>query len=242
MDTCFHCGISEERSTLFDAVGPEGFVKVCERCSRNEPLPVIRKPTEEQLRAAERRKSVHERIVGMSTRAPAPVTPSRNEPSLRTILDKTYQERHGVSSSKAREDLVHNFHWVLMRARRAQKLSFKQLAEQIKEPESVLIAAEQGTLPDPGYELILKLESALHVSLIRPDVRATIPSEVLNPPKFIPTSNVLETPSSAEAKQEAFFKRKGLFARLFGKKENSEKTKVTEEVEEIDLDESTKPL
>lgn len=64
-----------------------------------------------------------------------------------------------------------------MRERRAKKITQEQLAKEISESEAAIKMAEQGILPDDGYKLVKKLESFLGISLIKSEVRKTIPEK-----------------------------------------------------------------
>ena len=51
-------------------------------------------------------------------------------------MDKNYKEKVGEDlSKKPRADLVDNFHWIIMRARRMKKLTQAQFAKEIGESE-----------------------------------------------------------------------------------------------------------
>ena len=62
-------------------------------------------------------------------------------------------------------DLVENFHWVIQQGRRMKKVSPKQLAEQIAEPEILIASAEKGKLPKDYDKLVSKLEQFLGVQI-----------------------------------------------------------------------------
>ena len=173
---CYKCGISGERVKLFDAITREGIVKVCEKCSRSEDNPVIRRPTQFQLKEIERKPTVYERL----SRA-AGINPSEKrveksdflvseEANLKKIVDKNYAEKIIKDSKKIpRPELVDNFHWVLMRARRSKKVTQKQMAEAIGEAEVAIKMAEEGFLPENNY-LLNKMQNYLEISLFKDGV------------------------------------------------------------------------
>ncbi|MEK6906484.1 MAG: hypothetical protein AABW81_02590, partial [Nanoarchaeota archaeon] len=64
---CFICRISGEKAELFNALDEkEGIVKLCKNCSEKEHIPIIGRPTTFQLKEAERRQTVYERMVSIS--------------------------------------------------------------------------------------------------------------------------------------------------------------------------------
>ena len=173
---CFKCGISGERAKLFDAITREGIVKVCEKCSLSEDHPIIRKPTSFQLKEIERKPGVYEMLSKMAgvnpneRRDEKPVFLIKEESSLRAIVDKNYKVRI-KQEAKPRPDLVDNFHWVIMRVRRAKRVTQKQLAETIGEAEAAIKAAENGFLPDDGDKLLNKIQNYLKINLFKGGIK-----------------------------------------------------------------------
>ncbi len=183
MVQCARCGISGDRATLFDAISKDGVIKICEECAFREDIPIIKRPTSFQLKAAVTPSSVYNRLSNMAGLNPeehrqkfSQFPSRRSEPlkkpdvTLRDIVDRDYQKRtQGKEGVKIpRPDLVDNFHWIIMRARRMKKLSFAQVAKEIAESEQAIENAEKGVLPeDPRF--IRKLESYYGISLIKKD-------------------------------------------------------------------------
>ena len=124
-------------------------------------MPMLKKPTSFQLKQSEK---------------------ERQESILKNVADKNYYnvahghhiKRHPITYSsetgirmKPRSDLVHNFHWDIMMARRLKKLSQAQLAREIGESEAAIHMAENGVLPEDDYKIIKKLESYLGIRLVK---------------------------------------------------------------------------
>ena len=170
MDECFNCGASISKVRLFDAISDEGLVKICEKCSREEHIPMIRRPTTFQLKEAERKQTFYEKAtlsLGRSSERESPVK-KEQEVTLREIVDRNYKQR--VSKDVGpRPEMISNFHWVIMRARRMKKLTQVQLAKEIAESEAAIKMAEQGILPEDDYRLVNKLENYLNIRIIRPE-------------------------------------------------------------------------
>ena len=164
---CSKCGVSGDKARLFDAISRKGIVKLCEACSSDTDIPVIRKPTTFQLKESERKPTVYNRLArtaGIQNKKIDEI--KQQETTLRDIVDKNYQA--GIQEmQKPRPDLVENFHWVIMRARRSKHLTPKQLAEEIHESEAAIKIAERAVLPEDDNKLINKLEVFLDVNLIK---------------------------------------------------------------------------
>lgn len=173
MDYCFVCGISEEKAKLFDAVSDEGIAKICERCSFDENIPLIKRATSFQMKQSERpRGSVYERMRNISGVAEREnrlenrkFGIEKQNVTLRDIVDRGYNK--DVPKKIERPDLVFNFHWAIMTGRRRKKLSQKQLAENIGESEDAIKLAEQGILPNDENKLAKKLEAFLEIVIIK---------------------------------------------------------------------------
>src|SRR3989344_8498408 len=149
---CFICGIKGEEATLFSAIVNEGVVPICEDCSLKENILIIKRIG--QLRESERNQTVYERLSNMAGLNPV----EHKEKIMREqrIESKRQEMRKpagptGVSSGVKKDlsfpnlkqikpqfekGLIRNYHWTIFNARRAMKLTQKQLADEIGEPEA----------------------------------------------------------------------------------------------------------
>jgi ribosome-binding protein aMBF1 (putative translation factor) len=100
----------------------------------------------------------------------------KQEVTLRELVDKKFDKFIKEDVRNKRDDLVDNFHWVIMRARRHRKMSVSQLARDIGEPERVVKLAEQGILPE-GYDVVMKLETVLGINLLKPGVAESVDNQ-----------------------------------------------------------------
>jgi ribosome-binding protein aMBF1 (putative translation factor) len=171
MAECYRCGVSDERERLFNAISNKGVVKVCKNCSSEEDLPLVQ-PAD--LSKPERVKTVYERLSSMANLDPEKhrmamqekaredsMRKRRQDTTLKDVIDSNLEKK----KLQARTDLVPNFHWIIMRARRSKKLTQKQLAEEIREPESLIKSAEEGTILSNADTLVRKLEGCLGIKL-----------------------------------------------------------------------------
>ena len=85
----------------------------------------------------------------------------KTDTTLKGVVDSNFQK----NKPQPRKDLIPNFHWVIMRARRAKKLTQKQLAENLGEPESLIISAESGVILNNADSLVRKLENYLGIKI-----------------------------------------------------------------------------
>ena len=134
-------------------------------CARKNDWPLIRKPSEEQI------KNEH-RFVPLSVdkdfykKKESDSETPKVEEELREIVSENIT--HGEY-----EDLVDNFHWHIQHARRLKKFSPKQLGEAVAEPEIIISMAEKAKLPKDYDKLVSKLEQFLGISIRKIPRRAT---------------------------------------------------------------------
>ena len=171
---CFKCGDSGDKVLLSDAISQKGIVKICRKCSFEEDLPMIRKPNEFQIKKMDEPKgTVYERLskfAGINPRDRRIADEKEAEirkqnRKLKEISERNVME-NAISSGKM-DGLADNFHWVIMRARRARKLTQGQLAEKLKEPELLIKLAEKGIVSDGKYDFVKKLEDYLSIKILK---------------------------------------------------------------------------
>ncbi len=179
-DECSVCGVTSNEVKLLDVVSfkEKGVVKVCDSCARKENMPVLRRPTTFQLKESEKESPrVYDRLSAARIREKGRFgsikrQEEKKEESLRDIVEKNYRNRvSSESKEKPRKDLIDNFHWVIMRARRARKMTPEQLAKEISESVSAIKMAEKGILPEDDHKIVNKIESFLSIKIIKDEAR-----------------------------------------------------------------------
>ncbi len=157
MDECFRCGALGEKVRLYDAISGKGIVKICSECNAIEKLPIIKKPTDNQIADSQRQKSVRDMLTGMNR---GKLLAGR-EVSLRELVDRNLKAKQ----IQSHPDLIENFHWTIQRIRRNRKITREQFSKGIGESEATVRMIEQGVLPENNYKIISKIESYLGVTL-----------------------------------------------------------------------------
>ena len=182
---CSKCGAPEELAKLFDVISGEGIVKLCQRCLSYDNAPVIKKPSSEQMNNMNKSESMYKRLSNSAGLDPEKHKANlelskkkelvkKQEVTLRDLVDQKFDKFGEDKPKKEREDLVDNFHWILMRARRSKKMTVSQLAQEIGESEKSIKLAEQGVLPEKDYNLAIKLEEVLGVRILSREVSEQI--------------------------------------------------------------------
>lgn len=175
MEYCYKCGISDEKALLLDVILLEGIDKICRKCSYNENLPLIKKTN--IVEDIQKRPTVHERLSRLSgieyKKESGNEELKKEETKLNEMVNRNF--RRTVGTTNLKDDLIDNFHWIVMRVRRGKHLTQKEMAESIKEPEILVRMLERGIVND--MNIIRKIEEFLSVRL-RKKVEETFPEEV----------------------------------------------------------------
>ncbi len=180
---CSKCGRGYGKFS--DVITGEGIVKLCSSCLNSEDAFVVKKPTEDQIQGENKDTSLYNRL--SRNRGIDPQEHKKNifgsvhkeklkeqEVNLRDLIDKKFDSFVKEKKLQKREDLVDNFHWILMRARRNKKMSVIELAKEIGESEKIIKMAEQGVLPEGDIRIVQKLETILGINLFKPEVAEMI--------------------------------------------------------------------
>ena len=157
MIECSKCGVSGEKVRLYDAISSKGVVKICSDCNAAERLPIIKRPTTEQISDSQKQRSARDMLNGINKGK----SMGGREISLRELVDRNLKER----LAKQPSDLIDNFQWTIQRVRRNRKITREQFAKGIDENEATVRMIEQGVLPNNDYKIITKIENYLGISL-----------------------------------------------------------------------------
>jgi len=154
------CKKTENEVELFEGISKDGMVRICAVCAEREGVPLIRKPSYQQLEPLNENVTVRERMERLSGLKKKKETDERliihgNSPRLRTPAPK---ESH--------PDLIDNYSWELIIARRRKKLTTNQLANQIGVEVKLIEDFEKGHVPRGHQEIAQKLESKLGIKLL----------------------------------------------------------------------------
>lgn len=215
MNKCYRCGRGEDEVCLYEAVHPTGRVFVCENCYSKFKMPLIEKKYID-WGSLEKRESVREKLakiahVDLNKRPTKVVNKDPNDITLRDLIEKNF-EKNKLSSNSYPEDIVRNFHWIIIRKRRNLKMSQDELAKRLSLPLSVVQSIEKGILSKDYKTILKKVENVLGISLFTkkdPEISA---EDVLNEAKN-PTG-ILVADIKKPKKFWNFFKR--------GKKKNGD--------------------
>lgn len=175
MEECFKCHVPETKALLFDAILPDGIVKICGKCSAKEDIPMIKSTVFPKI---EKQLTVYERLSRISgvniDKKTSFKLKEKNE--LKNLVNANYIFKE---NPKLKEELIHNFHWIVLRGRRMKHLTQEQLAQEIHEPEIVIKKIEKGFAPEK-LDIIIKLEKSLEIRIRKSIESENFPEERKN--------------------------------------------------------------
>ena len=132
-----------------DAIEEGKIVKVSESYARKEGLMILRKHLDLHEKLLEKERNPNKDVI---------------EENRRVGMEELRKPLHWKGNKILRE-LVENFHWEIVKARKAKGLSRKQLAEALGENDNVLRMIENGILPKDDFILLNKIQSFLGINL-----------------------------------------------------------------------------
>lgn len=210
---CAVCEITSNDKPLYEGLLKSEIVFVCEDCAQEDGIPLIKKPTSEQLQRADERYSVRERMEKMS---------GRGEPIKKELITQHgFNKLRMPKPKETNSEVLDNYYWILSMARRRKKLTFKQLEQLSSIPIEVLESIERGRLPQDFREIFLTLEKVLGIKLLK-----------YHDPKMH------YTPISEDGEKRNMFKE--VYEKMKNKPSKEEKKETINKIEKGELDFSRK--
>ena len=173
---CSRCGRGRNEVKLLDAISDAELVKICEECALMEGIPIIRKPSSEQLAASEKTTPVRQRMLRMAglpaepssevkkvmNKLANPTIDSLRKKDYKSILDEKYQ---AARKRNQPINLVDNYNWFIAMERKKRKIDRNQLAKAIGVNETAIKMLELKQLPDDALSIIARIEQHLGLKL-----------------------------------------------------------------------------
>jgi len=218
MKECFKCGIEEDKSFLYEGISKEGIISVCRKCFNKSDIPLVEKKTLPKDFDPGRRESVRERLIQMAglkedkferEREMRKLVEKKSETTLNDLVEKNFKESL-PDKAESYEEVIDNFHWILMRKRRAIKITQEQLAKELYEPVLAIESAEKGILPKDYLGLIKKFEHYFDIVLLKSRERYFDPSNLANESK-VSTGVTIGDLRERTPKKEEFIEKNGEF-------------------------------
>lgn len=158
---CTVCKKTEEETALYPGILATRMVNVCEECAEDQKIPIIKKPSQNQLSQADKHYSVRERLDKMSGRRDSTEI-SKDQMRTQRNLSKLKMPE----PKQSHPEVLENYYWKLNMARRRIKMTISQLAKKIDTTSYKIQDIEKGKLPEDFKEIFLKIEALLGIKLL----------------------------------------------------------------------------
>lgn len=177
-EECVKCGFLniEGKTQFFEAISDEKIISLCEKCAQFVDLPMIKRASYLEMKEGGRLMPKYDNpknrqavSLGLSQTLKDAWSKDR-EPTLNDLIDRNLKTS-GSEVPRERSDLIQNYHWVLLRARRLKKLTQDQLARELQVPTNRIQSLEAGRVTFDDDVLIEKLEDFLGVNLFLEKVK-----------------------------------------------------------------------
>lgn len=175
---CDKCGFLdvEGKTQFFEAISDDKIISLCGKCAQFVDLPMIKRASYIEMKEGGRlipkyNNPNNRQAASVSlSQTPKDAWPKNREPTLRDLVDRNLKTS-GSEPAKERPDLIPNYHWVLMRARRSKKFTQDQLAKALQVPTHSIQSLEAGRVTFDDDDLLEKLEEFLGIYLFVEKVR-----------------------------------------------------------------------
>ncbi|MCD4771183.1 hypothetical protein K8R30_02070 [archaeon] len=159
---CVICKKTEEEVTLYQGIQATEMINICEECAEDQNIPIIKKPSQSQLTKADKTYSVRERLDKMSGRVE-----STEISGEQMITQRNLAKLKMPKPKQSHPDVLDNYYWTVIMARRRVKMTISQLAKKIDTTPYAIQQIERGIFPEDFKEIFLKLEALLGIKLLK---------------------------------------------------------------------------
>ena len=160
---CVICKKPWDIIDLYEGIYDNEMVMVCEECATEEKIPMLRKPSTEQLKQADKRYSVRERMEKMSGMHKLRSSVSTEQRTVQNNLNKLRMP----DPKQTHEEVLDNYYWTLNMARRRKKMTISQVATQTSIPVEVIEVIEKGKIPTDFEQIFVRLEDYFGIKLLK---------------------------------------------------------------------------
>jgi len=163
---CKFCKKESDEVDLQEGIYESGMIRICRPCAELERVPLIKKPSIEQLDRVDVKYSVRQRMEVLSGMKETTEI-SKEQVFVQRNLDKL----RTPEKKEIHEDVLDNYYWTVNMARRRKKMTAKQLSESVGISQDDIEKIEKGKIPENFYDIFLKLEIYFGIKLLKSHVR-----------------------------------------------------------------------
>lgn len=177
---CAVCKKSSEEVELFEGIYDAEMVKCCSTCSEREGIPLIKRPTKDQIEKSKESHTVRQRMDRLSGRGVS--TPISAD---QVVVQSNLARLKMPDAKEIHPEIVDDYYWKVNIGRRRKKLSILQMSERTGVPVKVIEAIEKGKIPKDFEEVFIKLEEFLGEKLLKSDKKRILFSREIDTEKEI---------------------------------------------------------
>lgn len=159
---CAICKKSSEEVKLYPGIVATEMINVCEICAEDQKIPIIKKPTKEQLSKTQETYSVRERLDRIAGRRETTDISSDQAVTQRNLAKLRVPPR-----KQNNPEVEDNYNWTLSIARRRKKMTTSQLAAKVGIEPHKIRDIERGIIPANFKEIFPKIEAQLGIKLLK---------------------------------------------------------------------------
>lgn len=160
---CRICKKTEQETKLFPGILATEMVNVCEECAEDQNIPIIKKPSKEQLTQSQKTYTVKERLSRMQN----PRREATEISSDQMVTQRNLNKLRAPPKKQHHPEVQDDYSWKLQMTRRRLKMTTSQLSSKIKTESHKIRDIERGILPKDFKEIFLKLEALLGIKLLK---------------------------------------------------------------------------
>jgi ribosome-binding protein aMBF1 (putative translation factor) len=157
------CTLCKKELPLFEGIYDTRMIMVCEVCAEEEGIPLLRKPSSQQIERSKESLGVRERMERMSGMR-RDTTPISDE---QAVVQSALSRLKAPVKKEQHPEVLDNYYWQVNISRRRKKMTLSQVAEQTGISSDVLESIERGQIPEDFQSVFLRLESFFGVKLLK---------------------------------------------------------------------------
>jgi len=211
---CFICGAKEEDGIkMHKVISETKIVNVCENCIGHTSLPKIKTVDENEIIKANRQSNWRERVNKQVDEKPSFKISNSYGVTLRDVVERKMNPLLS-EKMKPKPDLIKNFNWEVLKARRQKKLTQMKLGTLVGESEFTIRMLERGIVPENYHHLIKKIEEILKINIFTEEYKK------LHLESTLTIQDLKEMNDPEELPQEPYWRR--MMNKIFSKKSKKE--------------------
>jgi len=177
---CAICKKEGDEVELFEGIHNAEIIMTCAYCSDNEGIPIVKRPSQEQIEQSKKTYSVRERMEIMS--GMRKTTSISDEQS---IIQGNLAKLKMPEAKQTHPDIFDNYYWQVNMGRRRKKITLNQMASQTGISSEVIESIEKGKIPQDHKNVFLKLELFLGIKLLKIRPQKMTLTQMINEEKEI---------------------------------------------------------